>query len=142
MTDPDEPATYSTDASAEDRGHKRPRQPGGEEQWREDTSDHATYDRPDRLVDALDAVGEATTGAEEQGPGVATEHSGRAEEVAPPGDAPPFLPDTNESVVEEAEHGSAAEQEIEAAVDARRPSNAERRAQQRRARTGGTGGSD
>lgn len=65
--------------------------------------------------------------AEGQGPGVATD-PGEEGGIAPAGNAPPFLPDTNESLVEEAEHGSAAEEELDAAADAVRASEAEERA--------------
>jgi hypothetical protein len=53
--------------------------------------------------------------------------------VAPAGQSVPLLPDTNESIVEEAEHGAAAEEESEAAADGLRTSRAEERARRRRA---------
>lgn len=70
-------------------------------------------------------------------PPAATQHPGGEAGVAPPGQAPPLFPDTSESLVEEAEHGAAAEVEIDAAADALRTSKAEKRAQRR---AGGGGG--
>lgn len=70
-------------------------------------------------------------------PPAATQHPGGEAGIAPPGQAPPLFPDTSESLVEEAEHGAAAEVEIDAATDALRTSNAEERAQRR---AGGGGG--
>ena len=67
----------------------------------------------------------------------AATHSGGEAGVAPSGQSPPFFPDTTESVVEEAEHGAAAEAESDAAADALRTSRAEERAQRR---AGGQGG--
>jgi hypothetical protein len=52
--------------------------------------------------------------------------------VTPPDNSVPLVPDTSESVVEEAEHGAAAEEESETVADALRTSRAEQRARRRR----------
>ena len=113
--------------------NERPRFPPGERGWSEKGSSPPGDERP--LVDAVPAAPDQETerpeseGPESQGPGATGESLGGEEGVAPPGASPPFLSDTNESVVEEAEHGAAAEEELDAAADALRRSKAEERAQ-------------
>ena len=109
---------------------ERARFPAGEEGWSEKGSSAPTDERP--LVDAVPAApDQGVEAGEPQSAGTTGESSGSEEGVAPPGDAPPFLPDTNESVVEEEEHGAAAEEALDAAAERMRTSRTEERPEER-----------